>query len=173
MQSFDLYNDISVRTGGDIYIGVVGPVRTGKSTFIKRFMDLLVLPNIIDGYERERAQDELPHFRVQAAAAGEQRLDCRLVPRVGELLAAHHRHILGQATPVIARVVAVRSPRRGHCQVADAIRDTGIQDALCAADLDVLEFILRHALRRLDDGSQVDHCFDLVLAQDRLQIHCP
>lgn len=60
MQSFDLYNDISVRTGGDIYIGVVGPVRTGKSTFIKRFMDLLVLPNIIDSYERERAQDELP-----------------------------------------------------------------------------------------------------------------
>lgn len=60
MQSFDLYNDISVRTGGDIYIGVVGPVRTGKSTFIKRFMDLLVLPNIIDSFERERAQDELP-----------------------------------------------------------------------------------------------------------------
>jgi stage IV sporulation protein A len=60
MQSFDLYNDIAVRTGGDIYIGVVGPVRTGKSTFIKRFMDLLVLPNIIDSYEKERAQDEMP-----------------------------------------------------------------------------------------------------------------
>ena len=46
--------------GGDIYIGVVGPVRTGKSTFIKRFMELLVLPNIEDGYKRERAIDELP-----------------------------------------------------------------------------------------------------------------
>lgn len=56
----DIYKDITERTGGDIYIGVVGPVRTGKSTFIKRFMELLVLPNITDYYERERAQDELP-----------------------------------------------------------------------------------------------------------------
>ena len=60
MQSFDLYKDISQRTGGDIYIGVVGPVRTGKSTFIKRFMDLMVLPNIPDANERQRALDELP-----------------------------------------------------------------------------------------------------------------
>ncbi len=56
----DIYNDISKRTGGDIYIGVVGPVRTGKSTFIKRFMDTLVIPNIDDGFVRERALDELP-----------------------------------------------------------------------------------------------------------------
>ncbi|MCL2399291.1 MAG: stage IV sporulation protein A [Defluviitaleaceae bacterium] len=56
----DLYRDISERTKGDIYIGVVGPVRTGKSTFIKRFMDLLVIPNIENGYGRERAKDELP-----------------------------------------------------------------------------------------------------------------
>lgn len=57
---FQLYNDIKERTGGEIYIGVVGPVRTGKSTFIKRFMDLLVLPNMEDIHERERATDELP-----------------------------------------------------------------------------------------------------------------
>lgn len=56
----NIYNDISKRTGGDIYIGVVGPVRTGKSTFIKRFMDTLVIPNIDDTYVKERAQDELP-----------------------------------------------------------------------------------------------------------------
>ncbi len=56
----NLYGDIALRTQGDIYIGVVGPVRTGKSTFIKRFMDLLVLPNIGDDYKRERAMDELP-----------------------------------------------------------------------------------------------------------------
>lgn len=56
----NIYNDISKRTGGDIYIGVVGPVRTGKSTFIKRFMDTLVIPNIDDAFVRERAQDELP-----------------------------------------------------------------------------------------------------------------
>jgi stage IV sporulation protein A len=56
----NLYRDIAERTGGDIYIGVVGPVRTGKSTFIKRFMDLLVIPNIEDGYGKDRARDELP-----------------------------------------------------------------------------------------------------------------
>ena len=60
MEKFDIYKDIAERTGGDIYIGVVGPVRTGKSTFIKRFMDLLVLPNIENTYTRERAKDELP-----------------------------------------------------------------------------------------------------------------
>ncbi len=55
-----IYADIAKRTGGDIYIGVVGPVRTGKSTFIKRFMEQLVLPNMKDGFERERARDEMP-----------------------------------------------------------------------------------------------------------------
>lgn len=55
-----IYKDIAERTGGDIYIGVVGPVRTGKSTFIKRFMEALVLPNIQDSYSRDRARDEMP-----------------------------------------------------------------------------------------------------------------
>ena len=55
-----IYEDIAQRTNGDIYIGVVGPVRTGKSTFIKRFMDNLVIPNITNPYERERAIDETP-----------------------------------------------------------------------------------------------------------------
>ena len=55
-----LYRDIKERTGGEIYIGVVGPVRTGKSTFIKRFMDMLVLPHMEDPHERDRATDELP-----------------------------------------------------------------------------------------------------------------
>ena len=56
----DIYSNIAERTGGDIYIGVVGPVRTGKSTFIKRFMETLVIPNIKSEYMRERAVDELP-----------------------------------------------------------------------------------------------------------------
>lgn len=60
MGEFDIYSDIAERTQGDIYIGVVGPVRTGKSTFIKRFMDLLVIPNINNSYKRERAKDTLP-----------------------------------------------------------------------------------------------------------------
>lgn len=58
--TYDLYKDIQIRTGGEIYLGVVGPVRTGKSTFIKRFMNLLVLPFMEDEHEKERAQDEMP-----------------------------------------------------------------------------------------------------------------
>ncbi|MCY0907260.1 MAG: stage IV sporulation protein A [Sulfobacillus thermotolerans] len=60
MEKFDLFKDLAERTGGDVYIGVVGPVRTGKSTFIKRFMERMILPAIEDANERERAQDSLP-----------------------------------------------------------------------------------------------------------------
>ena len=60
MESFNLYKDISERTNGDIYIGIVGPVRTGKSTFIKKFMDYVVMPNIENGYTKDRTRDELP-----------------------------------------------------------------------------------------------------------------
>lgn len=60
MDSRNIYSDIAERTGGDIYIGVVGPVRTGKSTFIKKFMENLVIPNIESEFSRERAVDELP-----------------------------------------------------------------------------------------------------------------
>lgn len=60
MNTYQLYNDIKCRTNGEIYIGVVGPVRTGKSTFIKRFMDILVLPSIEDEHVRARTRDELP-----------------------------------------------------------------------------------------------------------------
>jgi len=60
MENLSLYQDIQTRTNGDIYVGVVGPVRTGKSTFIKNFMDLLVIPNIENDYKKERALDELP-----------------------------------------------------------------------------------------------------------------
>ena len=60
MSDHSIYQDIAERTGGDIYVGVVGPVRSGKSTFIKRFMEEVVLPNMGEGYSRERARDELP-----------------------------------------------------------------------------------------------------------------
>jgi stage IV sporulation protein A len=60
MTDSKLYEDIAGRSGGNIYIGVVGPVRTGKSTFIKRFMETLVIPNIENVYAKERARDELP-----------------------------------------------------------------------------------------------------------------
>ena len=60
MANSSIYEDIAARTGGDIYIGIVGPVRSGKSTFIKQFMDKLVMPNIDEEYSKERANDELP-----------------------------------------------------------------------------------------------------------------
>ena len=60
MDQYHLYKDIQARTNGEIYIGVVGPVRTGKSTFIKRFMDVLVLPHMKDEHGKERTRDELP-----------------------------------------------------------------------------------------------------------------
>ena len=59
MDNFNVYKDIQARTGGEIYIGVVGPVRTGKSTFIKRFMELLVLPAMEDENLRNLSRDEL------------------------------------------------------------------------------------------------------------------
>ncbi|HET7578562.1 MAG TPA: stage IV sporulation protein A [Bacillales bacterium] len=67
MEKVDIFKDIAERTGGDIYLGVVGAVRTGKSTFIKKFMELVVLPNIENDSDRARAQDELPQ-----SAAGKQ-----------------------------------------------------------------------------------------------------
>ena len=67
VNTYDLYRDIQQRTGGEIYIGVLGPVRTGKSTFIKRFMDEMVLPYMEDEHARMRAQDELPHLPIYAS----------------------------------------------------------------------------------------------------------
>jgi stage IV sporulation protein A len=60
MERTDIFRDIAERTGGDLYLGVVGGVRTGKSTFIRRFMELMVLPNMKNAHDRERTKDELP-----------------------------------------------------------------------------------------------------------------
>ena len=76
MTNLDIYKDISARTGGAVMIGVVGPVRTGKSTFIKRFMETLVIPNIEDEYARERARDELPQNHYDGRAEIRSRRRC-------------------------------------------------------------------------------------------------
>ena len=95
-----LYDQIARRTAGSVYIGVVGPVRTGKSTFIKRFMEQLVLPNMSDTYQRDRARDELPQSgsgrtimttepkfvpeqAVEISPDGKSRLKVRLIDSVG------------------------------------------------------------------------------------------
>ena len=59
MENFQVYRDIQARTGGDIYIGVVGPVRTGKSTFVRRFMELVALPQMEEKQQKE-VRDQLP-----------------------------------------------------------------------------------------------------------------
>ena len=99
----NLYRDIAQRTGGHVYIGVVGPVRTGKSTMIKRIMELLVLPNMEDPYRRERARDELPQSgsgrmimtaepkfvpeeAVEISPDGKARLGVRFIDSVGYLV---------------------------------------------------------------------------------------
>lgn len=80
MSERSIYQDIAARTGGDIYVGVVGPVRSGKSTFIKKFMEELVLPNIAEGYSKERAIDELPQ---SAAGKTVMTTEPKFVPEEG------------------------------------------------------------------------------------------
>ena len=103
MEEHSIYEQIAARTGGSVYIGVIGPVRTGKSTFIKRLMEQLVLPNIEDPYRRERAQDELPQSAsgrtimtaepkfvpeqaVEIQPDGRTRLSVRLIDTVGYMI---------------------------------------------------------------------------------------
>ena len=99
----NLYENIAARTGGNIYIGVVGPVRTGKSTLIKRIMEQMVIPNIDDRYRAERAKDELPQSgsgktimtsepkfvpeeAVEISPDGKTRLRVRMIDSVGYMI---------------------------------------------------------------------------------------
>lgn len=79
----NIYEKIAARTGGDIYIGVVGPVRTGKSTFIKRFMSELVIPQMESGYAKDRAVDELPQ---SAAGRTIMTTEPKFIPEEGAVI---------------------------------------------------------------------------------------
>lgn len=111
-KEYPIYTDIQKRTKGEIYIGVVGPVRTGKSTFIRRFLEQLILPNIVDEDERVRAQDEMPQaaqgktimttepkFIPQDAVSvcldGENAVKVRLIDCVGFLIDGVNGHMEG------------------------------------------------------------------------------
>ena len=133
-REFDLYRDINTRTNGEIYIGVVGPVRTGKSTFIKRFMDLMVLPFMEDEHARERTIDELPQSAagktimttepkfipqeaVELKLAGEVTIRVRLVDCVGFMVTAG-----------TFAVCTAGDCNTGICRTAE---DKGTSDRLC------------------------------------------
>lgn len=116
-KEFHLYNDINSRTNGEIYIGVVGPVRSGKSTFIKRFMELMVLPWMEDVHSRERAIDELPQSaqgrtimttepkfipKEQATVTlGDLQVKVRLVDCVGFLIPGAGGHMEGDGQRMV------------------------------------------------------------------------
>ncbi|MDP4109630.1 MAG: stage IV sporulation protein A, partial [Bacillota bacterium] len=118
VESRNIYEEIALRTNGDIYIGVVGPVRTGKSTFIKQFMETLVIPNIDNVYRRERAKDELPQSgsgrtimtaepkfvpeeAVEVTLAGNTKVKIRLIDCVGYMV----KGALGQYEDSMPRMV--------------------------------------------------------------------
>ncbi len=118
MEDRKIYEDIALRTEGDIYIGVVGPVRTGKSTFIKRFMETLVIPNIENVYRRERARDELPQsgsgrtimtaepkFVPEEAVAvsmeGSTTFQVRLIDCVGYMVSGAVGHLEGETERMV------------------------------------------------------------------------
>lgn len=118
MEGTNIYDTIAQRTQGDIYIGVVGPVRTGKSTFIKRFMDMLVIPNIESTFKRDRAQDELPQSAagrtimttepkfipeqaVQITVDGTATLNVRLIDCVGYIVPSSLGYIENNAPRMV------------------------------------------------------------------------
>lgn len=141
MQSYNLYKDISERTGGDIYIGVVGPVRTGKSTFIKRFMDMLVLPNLDDTHEKERVVDELPQSSagktimttqpkfvpneaVRIKINNEAEMNVRMVDSVGYLVEGAMGHLENNAPRM------VRTPWFDHDIPFEEAAETGTRKVI-------------------------------------------
>ena len=114
-----IYKDIATRTKGDIYIGVVGPVRTGKSTFIRRFMDIAVLPQITDNYDRQRTEDELPQSAqgrtimttepkfvpsegVQINLSDDLTCNVRLIDCVGYLVKSANGHMEGDTPRMVS-----------------------------------------------------------------------
>ena len=142
MNEQSIYKDIALRTGGDIYIGVVGPVRTGKSTFIKRFMEELVIPNISDGYSKERAVDELPQSAqgktvmttepkfipedaVRITVDGGAEMNVRLVDCVGYL----HPEALGVTENGKARMV--KTPWSNEEMEFSAAAELGTRKVIC------------------------------------------
>ncbi|MBQ3391044.1 MAG: stage IV sporulation protein A [Clostridia bacterium] len=142
MDKFRIYDDISRRTDGDIYIGVVGPVRTGKSTFIKRFMETLVLPNILNENKRVRALDELPQSAggrtimttepkfvpneaVEISLSENSKLNVRLIDCVGYLVEG----ALGSSEDNLPRMV--RTPWSDGEIPFDRAAEIGTRKVIC------------------------------------------
>ena len=118
MSDYNVYRDIATRTDGNIYIGVIGPVRTGKSTFIKKFMDSLVIPHIDNAFKRERAKDELPQSAagktimttepkfipneaIEIELSDNTRLNVRMIDCVGYIVPSAMGHIEDNAPRMV------------------------------------------------------------------------
>lgn len=101
-KEFHIYRDIADRTKGEIYLGVVGPVRTGKSTFIRRFMEMMVLPNMKDEAEKERAMDELPQ-----AGAGKTIMttEPKFIPQHAASITVSENGAAGDARTISVRLI--------------------------------------------------------------------
>ena len=138
----DIYESIEKRTGGDIYIGVVGPVRSGKSTFIKKFMECLVIPNMADADKRTRAIDELPQSaagrtimttqpnfipqqRAQITVGDRQNLKVRLVDCVGYMIKG------AQGDTEEGKPRMVKTPWFKQAVPFEKAAETGTQKVIC------------------------------------------
>lgn len=102
MNSSSVYDEIAARCGGNIYIGVVGPVRTGKSTFIKRFLETIVLPNIPESYDRERARDEMPQ---SAAGKTVMTTEPKFIPDSGVEISLGRLHLSVKLVDCVGYIV--------------------------------------------------------------------
>ncbi len=145
MTNTSIYHDIATRTGGDIYIGVVGPVRTGKSTFIKKFMENLVIPNIENEHKRERAIDELPQ---SAAGKTIMTTEPKFIPdEAAEILTEDHTRFNVRLIDCVGYVVdsAMGQTENGEARMVETPWSEEKMEFQQAAEMGTRKVICEHS----------------------------
>lgn len=145
MTNSSIYQDIATRTGGDIYIGVVGPVRTGKSTFIKKFMENLVIPNISNEYKRERAIDELPQ---SAAGKTIMTTEPKFIPdEAAEIITEDHTRFNVRLIDCVGYVVdsAMGQTENGEARMVETPWSADKMEFQKAAEIGTRKVICEHS----------------------------